>query len=108
MPRPERTFHSDAIIMRRHDFGEADRLLTIFTPEHGKLKAIAKGSKKPAGRRTGHVELYTRVAMMIGYGRELHVVTQAELRREAIAAVLHARGDIGHLLVVCSLRTFDD
>ncbi len=79
MPRPERTFRTDAIILRRHDFGEADRLLTVFTPEHGKLKAIAKGSRKPAGRRTGHVELYTRVAMMIAYGRELHVVTQAEL-----------------------------
>ncbi len=79
MPRPERTIRTDAIILRRYDFGEADRLLTIFTPEHGKLKAIAKGSRKPAGRRTGHVELYTRVSMMIAYGRELHVVTQAEL-----------------------------
>ncbi len=79
MPRPERTFRTDAIILRRQDFGEADRLLTIFTPEHGKLRAIAKGSRKPAGRKTGHVELFTRVAMMIAYGRELHVVSQAEM-----------------------------
>jgi DNA repair protein RecO (recombination protein O) len=79
MPRPERTFRTDAIILRRQDFGEADRLLTLFTPEHGKLKAIAKGARKPAGRKTGHVELYTRAAMMINYGRELHIVAQAEL-----------------------------
>ena len=79
MPRPERTFRTDAIILRRQDFGEADRLLTLFTPHHGKVRAIAKGSRKPAGRSTGHVELYTRVAMMISYGRELHVVSQADL-----------------------------
>ncbi len=79
MPRPERTFRTDAIILRRQEFGEADRLLTLFTPEHGKLRAIAKGARKPTGRKTGHVELFTRVAMMINYGRELHVVAQAEL-----------------------------
>ena len=90
MPRPERLFRTDGIILRRQDFGEADRLLTIFTPEHGKLKAIAKGSRKPAGRRTGHVELYTRVAMMIAYGRELHVVSQAEL----VEAYLPLREDL--------------
>ena len=85
MPRPERIFRTDAIIMRRQDFGEADRLLTIFTPNHGKLKAIAKGSRKPAGRTTGHVELYTRVKMMISYGRELHVVSQAEMTEPYLA-----------------------
>ena len=79
MPRPERTFRTEAIILRRHEFGEADRLLTLYTPYYGKLRAIAKGSRKPAGRKTGHVELYTRAIMMIAYGRELHVVSQAEL-----------------------------
>jgi DNA repair protein RecO (recombination protein O) len=79
MPRPERTFRSNAIIMRRQDFGEADRLLTIFTPEYGKMRVIAKGARKPAGRKTGHVELLTRAAMLIGYGREIHVLQQAEL-----------------------------
>ena len=85
MPRPERIFRTDAIILRRQDFGEADRLLTVFTPNHGKLKAIAKGSRKPAGRTTGHVELYTRVKMMIAHGRELHVVSQAELTEPYLA-----------------------
>src|SRR5262249_30868779 len=79
MARPERSFRTEAIILRRHDFAEADRLLTIYTRKHGKKRAMAKGSRKPAGRKTGHVELYTRVMMMINGGRELHVVSQAEL-----------------------------
>jgi DNA repair protein RecO (recombination protein O) len=79
MPRPDRIFRTDAIILRRQDFLEYDRLLTIFTPEHGKLKVIAKGSRRIAGRQMGHVELYTRATMLVGRGRELHVVSQAEL-----------------------------
>lgn len=79
MPRPDRTFRTDAIILRRYDFGEADRLLTLYTPEHGKFRAIAKGSRRPAGRTTGHVELFTRARMLISTGRELHIVVQAEL-----------------------------
>ncbi len=79
MPLPDRVFHVEAIILRRHEFGEADRLITCFTPEYGKLRAIAKGSRKPKSRKTGHVELYTRAKMLINRGRELHVISQAEM-----------------------------
>ena len=80
MPRPERVFRTEAVILRRQDFGEADRLLTLLTPEHGKLRAIAKGARKPTARKTGHVELYTLVDMLIARGRELHIVQQAETK----------------------------
>ncbi len=79
MARPDRTFRTEAIILRRMDFGEADRLLTLFSPEHGKFSAIAKGARKPAARQTGHVELFARSTLLIARGRELDVVTQAEL-----------------------------
>ncbi len=79
MARLERSFKTAAIVLRRQDYGEADRLLTLFTPEHGKLHVIAKGVNKPAGRKTGHVELFTRSTMLIQRGREIHVVSQAEM-----------------------------
>ncbi len=79
MPRPDRTYRTDAIIMRRQDFGEADRLLTLYTPEYGKLTAIAKGARKPTARQTGHVELFSRSTLLIARGRDLDIVTQAEL-----------------------------
>ncbi len=80
MPKEERVFRTDALILRRQDFGEADRLLTVLTPEHGKIRAIAKGTRKPTARKTGHVELFALVDMLIARGRELHVVTQAETK----------------------------
>ncbi len=80
MPKPERRFLTDAVILRRQDFGEADRLLTLLTPEHGKFRAIAKGVRKPIARKTGHVELFALVDMLIARGRELHIVVQAETK----------------------------
>lgn len=77
--KPERTFRSEAIILSRTDFGEADRLLTIFTPRHGKLRAIAKGARKPTTRKSGHVELFARTDMLLHRGRDLLIVSQAEM-----------------------------
>jgi DNA repair protein RecO (recombination protein O) len=75
----ERTFRSEAIVLRRIDFGEADRLLTLFTREFGKIKAIAKGARKPQTRKTGHVELFMRTNFLFAKGRNLDIITQAEM-----------------------------
>lgn len=78
MGRRERVYRTDAIVLRRIDFGEADRLLTVFTPERGKLRWVAKGARKPSSRKSGHVELFTRGQFMVAVGRELDILTQAE------------------------------
>lgn len=74
-----RTFKTYAVILRRTDFGEADRLLTLLTPHYGKIRAIAKGARRPTARSAGHVELYTVAEMVIGEGRNLNIITQIEL-----------------------------
>ncbi|MFN2162508.1 MAG: DNA repair protein RecO, partial [Candidatus Promineifilaceae bacterium] len=56
----ERTYRTEAIVLKRSDFGEADRLLTLYSKEFGKIRAIAKGARKPQSRKTGHVELFMR------------------------------------------------
>lgn len=86
----ERSFRTEAIILKRRDFGEADRLLTILTPQHGKRDVIAKGARKPTSTKTGHVELYTRADMLIHTGRELGIAVQAEM----IAPYLELREDL--------------
>jgi DNA repair protein RecO (recombination protein O) len=53
----ERTYRTEAIVLKRTDFGEADRLLTLFSKDLGKISAIAKGARKPQSRKTGHVEM---------------------------------------------------
>ncbi len=79
MPRPERAFRTQGIILKRRDMNEADRLLTVLTPDHGKIDVIAKGARKPTSRSTGHVELYTRVDLLVHRGREIGVAAQAEM-----------------------------
>lgn len=79
MPSSERTFRTHAIILKRRDFGEADRLLTILTPDRGKFDVIAKGARKPTSHKTGHVELFTRTDMLINKGREIDIISQVEL-----------------------------
>lgn len=84
MPQP-RTYRTQALILRHRDFGEADRLLTILTPEHGKLDVVAKGARKPATSKTGHVELYTCSDLFIAKGSSLDIVTQAQMKNPYLA-----------------------
>ena len=79
MSHRERSFRTPAIILRRFDLGEADRLLTLLTPHHGKIEVVAKGARKLTSTKTGHVELFTRADMLIHKGRELGIAVQAEM-----------------------------
>ena len=65
-------------MLRRKDIGEADRILTLFTPERGKVRAVAKGIRKPRSRKAGHLELFTCVKLLLAVGRDLDIITQAE------------------------------
>jgi DNA repair protein RecO (recombination protein O) len=74
-----RTFNCQAIILRRHDYGEADRMMTLFTAEYGKLRVIAKGVRKPNGKMTGHVELFSKIHAQVRRGSsDLHTLAQSE------------------------------
>lgn len=80
MPVPDRTriYRTEAVVLRGHDFGEADRILTLLTPHLGKLRAIAKGVRRTKSRMSGHLDLFTRSNLLIARGRQLDIITQAE------------------------------
>ena len=90
MNHRERSFRTPAIILRRFDLGEADRLLTLLTPRHGKIEVVAKGARKLTSHKTGHVELFTRADMLIHRGRDLGIAVQAEM----VAPYLPLRDDL--------------
>ncbi len=75
MPRP-RVYVSDAIVLTRFDLGEADRVLTLITPHDGKLKAIAKGIRRPTSRIGGSLEPFAELRVVLARGRTFDVVTQ--------------------------------
>lgn len=79
MSKPARQFRTQAIVLSRRDFGESDRLLKLFTPDYGKISAIAKGARKPKSKVGGHIELFARSDVLIHKGRTLDILVQAEL-----------------------------
>ena len=92
MPQHPRVYASEAIVLRRTDFGEADRILTLFTPSYGKVRAIAKGARRTTSRLAGHLEPFARTQLLLATGRELDIVTQAEARERLDAL----RDDLWH------------
>lgn len=80
----------EAVILRHTDWGEADRLLSLFTREAGKLRAVAKGARKLRSRKAGHLEPFMRSALMLARGRDMWIVTQAE----TVDAYLPLREDL--------------
>ncbi len=73
----ERTYRTHAVVLRRRDQGDADRVLTLFTPAQGKLDVIAKGIRKTTSRKAGHLELFTHSALLIAQARTWDIVTEA-------------------------------
>lgn len=69
---------TEAVVLRRHDLGEADRIVTLYTASAGKLRAVAKGVRRPTSRLGGHLELFTRCQVMLARGRNLDLITQVE------------------------------
>ncbi|MDP2718415.1 MAG: DNA repair protein RecO [Dehalococcoidia bacterium] len=74
-----RVYKTEAIIIRHQDFGEADKIITLYTPYIGKITAIAKGVRRPKSRMGGHLDLLTRSNLLAAQGKNLDIITQAHL-----------------------------
>src|SRR3970282_2206589 len=64
MPMP-RMYKTEAIVLRGRRLGEADRILTLFTPTFGKIDAKAKGVRKTTSRMSGHLQPLTRCVLQL-------------------------------------------
>ena len=109
VPLNERLYRSEAIVLRRHDVGEANRIITIYTPQRGKFAVIAKGVRKPLSRLGPHLEYFTRVRLMLARGRDLDVVTGAETVEAnlGLRSDLDAFGHASHLVELLNRLTED-
>ncbi len=85
-----RSFRVEAVVIRHSDYGEADRLVTLYTRQQGKLRVLAKGVRKVTSRKAGHLEPFTHVSLQLAKSRDLPIVTQAE----TIHAFLPLRADL--------------
>jgi DNA repair protein RecO (recombination protein O) len=74
MTRP-RNYQTEAIIIKKTKLGEADRILTLYTPQLGKIQAVAKGVRRPRSKMSGHLELLTHSLVSLARGKNIDTVT---------------------------------
>ena len=73
-----RNYQTHGIILRQTKLGEFDKIVTVYTLEFGKLKAVAKGACRPKSKLGGNVEPLTYSLMLLAKGRNLDIVTQSQ------------------------------
>src|SRR5213079_2790226 len=82
-----RTYKTEAVVLRSIRFGEADRVLHLYTAERGRVGAVAKGVRKTKSRFGGRLEPLSHVELMLHQGSgELQTVTGVDLIRPHQAA----------------------
>ncbi|HVE47876.1 MAG TPA: DNA repair protein RecO [Acidimicrobiales bacterium] len=75
---PSRLYRDQGVVLRTIKLGEADRIVTLVTPGHGKVRAVAKGVRKTKSRFGSRLEPISHVSLLMYEGRDLDIVTQAE------------------------------
>ena len=86
--------NDQGIVLRSYPFGEADRVVVMLSPNHGKIRAVAKGVRKTTSRFGGRLEPFTQVDLVLYEGRGLDTITQVAI----IEGFPHLRGDLERIL----------
>lgn len=71
-------YRDEAVVLRTHKLGEADRIVTLLTRRHGKVRAVAKGVRRTASKFGSRLEPFMVADLQLYEGRTLDVITQAE------------------------------
>ena len=69
----------DGVILKRSNFGEADKLVTIFSKQQGKIKVLAKGIRRIKSKRAPHLELFNYTTLILHHGKSFDIVTEAKI-----------------------------
>jgi DNA repair protein RecO (recombination protein O) len=73
-----RNYQTQGIILKQIKLGEFDKIVTIYTPEFGKLRAVAKGACRPKSKLGGNIEPLTHSLMLLAKGRNLDIIIQSQ------------------------------
>ncbi|HVE91836.1 MAG TPA: DNA repair protein RecO [Actinomycetota bacterium] len=72
-------YRDQGIVLRGIKLGESDRILSVLTQSHGRIRVVAKGARKSKSRFGGRIDAFTHVDLQLYTGRELDILTQAEI-----------------------------
>jgi DNA repair protein RecO (recombination protein O) len=71
-------YRDEGVVLRTHKLGEADRIITLLTRHHGRVRAVAKGVRRTSSRIGSRLEPFMLADVQLYEGRSLDVVTQVE------------------------------
>jgi DNA repair protein RecO (recombination protein O) len=77
MSKP-RNYQTEAVIIKKTKLGEADSILTLYTPHLGKIQGFARSLRKPKSKMAGHLELLTHSQIWLARGRNIDTITGAQ------------------------------
>ncbi len=72
------TYRDEAVVLRTHKLGEADRIITLLSRRRGKIRAVAKGVRRTSSKFGARLEPFSHIDLQFAVGRTLDVVTQVE------------------------------
>lgn len=98
----DRIYRTEAIVLSRFDLGETDRVFTLLTRDRGKIRAVAKGARRPTSKLAPSLEYFSRCRLILSRGRDLDVITSVDVieRREALGERVSAFSHACHLAEV--------
>jgi DNA repair protein RecO (recombination protein O) len=73
----QRYLNVEAVVIKRKNIKEADKIFTIYTKQLGKIIAIAKGVRKISSKRSGHLEMFSQVRLSLYHGKTSYLITEA-------------------------------
>ena len=74
-----RTYKSEGVVLKRINFGEADKIITVFSKHYGKIALLAKGIRRLTSKKRGDLELFNQVTFFARKGKGIDIVTETEL-----------------------------
>jgi DNA repair protein RecO (recombination protein O) len=75
----QHSYSSEGIVLARKNYGEADRIISVFSKDKGRIALIAKGTRRPKSRKRGHIEVFNRFKFQAVTGHGLDIMTEAEV-----------------------------
>lgn len=73
-----RTYKSEGIVLKRSNFGEADKIVTLYSKHYGKVTVLAKGMRRMTSRKRGNLEVFNQVIFFVAKGKGVDIVTETE------------------------------
>lgn len=95
-----RLYRDNAVVLRLHKLGEADRIVTLLTRQYGVVRAVAKGVRRTRSKFGARLEPFEHIDVQLYPGRNLDIITQVQTL-DAFSGVLV--GDYGKYTTACAV-----